>query len=178
MMLKSNRGQINSGNAAAPATLNEPFTLANHPEASMSVEDIQHLLDFAKMLRVGSASGHGRLVQRFVHTIPVGGVTTKTFTATVHALAVEGGYVKVSNAEGDYDIDIGIVDAVTSLCNDVITLLSGSSDGYNGYAPISTEYLTADKDVAITITTNAAGTNTKPITIEIFLFCTDARTTS
>ena len=178
MTLIANRGSRNSGNAAAPFTLLEPYNLCDHPEASMSVEDIQHLLDFAKMLRVGSASGHGLVVQRFVHTIPVGGTTDKAFTATVHSLAVAGGYAKISNAEGDYDIDIGIVDAVTSLVNDLITALVDSDDGFNGYAPITKEYLTAAKDVTITITTNAALTNTKPITIEIFLLCSDALETS
>jgi len=177
-MITNNRGMVNSGNAANPSSVLEPYKLAGHEQASLSGEDIQWLLDFAKMLRVGSATTHGRIAQRFVHTIPVGGVTTKSFTDTVHALAVEGGYVKVSNAEGDYDIDIGIVDATTSLCNDVIENLVDSADGYNGYATVVVDYLTSAKDVTITITTNAAATNTKPITIEIFLYCTDARTTS
>jgi len=176
-MLTQNRGLNSAGAGVDGATVGEGYSLANHPEASLNVEDIQHLVDLAKMLRVGSAATHGLVVQRFQHVIPVGGTTDKSFTATVHSLAVMGGYVKISNAEGDYDIDIGIVDDTDSLVDDVIESLSGSSDGYNGYAPVLAEYLTAAKDVTITITTNAAATNTTPILVEIFLLCSAALAT-
>ncbi len=176
-MITQNRGQVNSGNASAPVSVQEPYTLAAHPEASLSVKDVQMLLDLAKAMRVGE-SGAGQFVQRFVYTIPVGDTTTKAFTATEDAFAVEGGYVKISNAEGDYDIDIGITDDTDSLCVDVIEQLENSVDGFNGYAPTLLEYLTSGKDVSITITTNSASVNTKPILVEIFLLCTAARATS
>ena len=178
MTLIQNRGLDSSGGGVSGATVDEGYQLAGHPEASLNVKDVQMLTDLAHSMRVCVAGTSGMFTQRFQHTIPVGGTDDKAFTATEHGMAVEGGYVKISNAEGDYDIDIGIVDAVTGLCNDVITLLVDSSDGYNGYAPIALEYLTAAKDVTITITTNAAGTNTKPILVEIFLICSAARATS
>jgi len=178
MTIKSNRGLNSAGGGAAPVSVDEAFKLAGHKDASINGKDLQMLVDLAHMFRVCTAGTAGMFTQRFEHTIPVGGTTDKAFTATEHSMAVEGGYVKISNAEGDYDIDIGIVDAVTGLCNDVITKLVNSADGFNGYAPLTLEFLTAAKDVTITITTNASGTNTKPILVEIFLLCSAARATS
>ncbi len=146
------------------------FALCGHPEAGLTVKEVNALYDLARMLGLGSAATHF-LIQRFEAVVPVGSTTDFTFTDTIHSMQVMGGYVSVRNAEGDYDMDVGIVDAVTSLCNDVITKLVSSVDDYNGVAPIVVDYLTAAKDVVLTITTNAALTNTKPILVEIFLLC-------
>jgi len=178
MSIKSNRGLNSAGGGAAPVSIQEPYHLAGHPDASLSGKDIQMLVDLAHSFRVASAGTEGMFTQRFEYVIPVGDTTSKSFTSTVHSFAVEGGYVKISNAEGDYDIDIGIVDDTDGLCVDVIEELVNSPDGYNGYAPTLLEFLTGAKDVTITITTNAALTNTKPIRVEIFLICSAARATS
>jgi len=146
------------------------YKLAGHEQGELSAKEVNGLNDLAITLGIGSTAAH-LFVQRFKHTIPSGITTDKAFTSTVDSMQVLGGYVEIDGAEGDYDIDIGITDSVTSLVNDLIENLVNSEDGYNGRAPVAGEYLTSGKDVTITITTNAAATNTKPITIYIALIC-------
>lgn len=154
MNLTQNRGAGDAGK----------YALCGHPQAGLTMLEVNALYDLAKMISVGTAAGN-LMIQRFKYVIPAGDTTDKVFTSTVDQMEVIGGWVSIANVDDDYDIDIGITDDVTSLVNDLITKVG---DEVDGEVPVALEFLTSGKDVTITVSTNA---NSEPVTVEIALLC-------
>ena len=150
MIFTKNRGLSGAG-----------YLLAGHPQAELTMKQVNNLYDLAMILDKGLVAS-GLQIQRFKTVVPALGTTNVTFTDTVQACTILGGYWSITGVDEDYDMDIGHSGLATALAEDLVVLIG--SEVY-GSGPIVTDYLDAE-DVILTITSNS---NTGPVTVEITL---------
>jgi len=138
------------------------YSLASHPQAELTSQEVNMLYDLSKMLSLGVAAEEIQ-IQRFVHVIPAGDTTDKTFTSTVDQCKVVGGYASVRGVDADYDIDIGKTGDTDCFIAD---FNSGASGDESKELALDPAYLQDGDDVILTINSNS---NTGPVTVEIVL---------
>lgn len=139
------------------------FALAQHPEAGLTVKQLNTLFMLANILGIGDAAAGALSLQEFEAVIPAGSTTDVTFSDTVDTCSVLGGAWSIENVDGDYDIDLGYTGKVTAFAADLVALIGAEEDGEG---KVLAEYLASGEDVIITITSND---NTVPVTIYIAL---------
>ena len=150
MIFTQNRGMRGGG-----------YSLAGHPQAELTMKMVNNLWDLAKIIDLGEAAS-GLQIQRFKYVVPAGDTTNKTFTDTVQACSVLGGYWEIRGVDADYDMDLGHEGSATAFAADLVALIGAEEDGEG---PVAVDYI-ASEDVLLTITSNA---NTVPVTVELTL---------
>ena len=152
MQFYQNRGDLNGDGK---------YALCGHPEAGLSMEEVNGLYDLAKIMSLGLVAS-GLQMQRFKVVVPAGSTTNITFTDTVQACTVLGGYWSIKDVDADYDFDIGHTNVTAAFAADLVALIGSEIDGEG---PIVTDYMAAE-DVILTINANS---NTVPVTVEVAL---------
>lgn len=140
------------------------YSLAQHPQAELSMKEVNVLYDLARMYALGIAADEVQ-IQRFTYVVPATGTTNKTFGATIDQCRVIGGYCEISGLDDDYDINIGKTGDDNCFIDD---FNAGGYDPTTKRLALDPTYLQDGDDVIITINVND---NTGPITIEVVLLC-------
>ena len=138
------------------------YLLAGHPQGELTSRQVNNLYDLARMLDYPIAAASGLQIQRFKAVIPAASTTDFTFTDTVQACSVLGGYWQIWGVNADYDIDIGHTNVTDAFAADLVALIGSEIDGQG---IVVTDYMAAE-DVIFTINANS---NTVPITLELTL---------
>ena len=147
-MLLANRGAGDSGK----------FALGGHPEAGLTVKELNQLFLLAKMMGLGSVAGNFH-IQEFKTVVPAAGTDDVTFASTVDVTSIFGGFMKVENVDADYEFDLGYTGNTNGLIDD---FNSGAVEDKEVVIPA--DYLASGEDIILTITSNS---NTVPVTVTI-----------